>query len=140
MAFGDRRTPLKRTGFKKTGRSPLPQRSKKRAAHMREERAPEVKRLIEAGVTCKVCPILQSIGVKTCCQVQIGGLHERRKSGSGGSRSNPENTVPSCNWANGYLEDAVGRDRELIEACSALVVREGNHLWDSLGERAWRER
>jgi len=141
----ERRTPLKRTGFKAKDsatwrtRSPLRQRSERRAREMRTQRVPEVQRLNAEGVTCQVCPVLQCLGIRTHCARKISGLHERRKSSSGGSRENPANLVPACSWGNGYIEDAVGRDRGLIEM-SSLVVRQRDPEWDSLGRRAWRER
>lgn len=146
MAFGDRKAPLKRTEMKRKvpvntdrkPRAPLAQRSKKRTKHMRGERAPQVKALIEAGARCEVCPILQAAGIPIRCGGVIGGLHERRKSSSGGSRSAPANTLPACNHGNGFLEDEPALVRE--RTGTALVVREGDPEFEELGARAWRER
>jgi hypothetical protein len=115
------------------------QRSAKRAKEMRTQRVPEVQRLVEEGATCQVCPVLQRLGIPIRCAGQISGLHERRKSSSGGSRENPANLIPACNFGNGYIEDAVGPHRLLIEE-SDLVVRQRDPEWESLGRRAWRER
>jgi hypothetical protein len=144
MAFGDRKAPLKRTGFKRKApvntarkaRKPLPTRSKKRVKHMGTDRVPLVKQLVAEGVTCRVCPILAVGGIETHCAGVIQGLHERRKSSAGGSRVNPKNLVPSCNWGNtAGIEDAVGWHREFVEKHSGLVVREGHPEWEELGAR-----
>lgn len=142
----ERRTPLKRTGFKRKAptntdrkpRTPLRQRSVKRQAHMTEERIPAVKAAIEAGRTCEVCPVLAAVDIPVSCSGRIEGLHERRKSSSGGSRSNPENLIPACNIGNGYVEDQPLIVRSLTG--TRLVVREGDPEWLELGDRAWRQR
>lgn len=101
---------------------------------MAEERSPLVRRLVEAGVTCEISPVLASLGIDHRCTHQIGGMHERRKSSAGGSRTNPANLIPACNACNGQIEDAVGEERELIEN-SILVVREGDDEWELLSKR-----
>lgn len=142
----ERRTPLRRTSFKRKApvntdrgpRTPLRPRSAKRQAHMTGERIPAVKAAIEAGRTCEVCPVLAEAGVPVFCSGRIEGLHERRKSSSGGSRSNPENLIPACNIGNGYVEDQPLITRALTG--TRLVVREGDDEWESLSARAWRKR
>lgn len=142
----ERRTPLKRTGFKRKAptntdrkpRTPLRQRSVKRQVHMTEERIPAVKAAIEAGRTCEVCPVLAEADIPVSCSGRIEGLHERRKSSSGGSRSNPENLIPACNWSNGYVEDQPLITRALTG--TQLVVREGDPEWEALSAREWRKR
>lgn len=106
---------------------------------MRDERAPLVRRLVEAGVTCEISPILEELGLEHQCQRQISGMHERRKSGAGGSRVHPDNLIPACSWCNGFIEDAVGDEpgepRYEIEH-SYLVVREKDRAeWDRLSKR-----
>ena len=137
----ERRTPLRRTGFKRKAptntdrkpRTPLRQRSVKRQAHMTEERIPAVKAAIEAGRTCEVCPVLAAAGITSFCSGRIEGLHERRKSSSGGSRSNPANLIPACNIGNGFIECNPAIVRET--AGTILVVREGDDEWEHLGSR-----
>ena len=147
MTFGDRSKPLKRTPFKRkaplnTARmahpagSSLKSRSAKRAAHMRNERVPMVQTMVANGQTCEVCPVLNHLGIPTHCAGEIQGLHERRKSSAGGTRMGLPNLVPACNWGNGYIEDAVGEHRRLIDG-SWLVVRPGDLEWDELGARRW---
>lgn len=153
----ERRKPLKRTGgpTRKSGLSratkpmnrgkPLAPRSPKRAVHMATERRPAVEAAITAGRTCEVCPVLERLGIETHCQQQIGGIHERRKSGAGGSRVNPDNLIPACNWGNERIESVVdvtepspenplGGERWRVEH-SELVVREGHPDWDRLSKR-----
>ena len=117
-------------------RTPINRRSEKRQKQMAEVRIPMVEAHLEGG--CQMCPALHELGIAVRCGGRISGMHERRKSSSGGSRENPANLIPACSWGNGYVEDAVGRDRELIEA-SRLVVREGDPEWERLGTRWWRD-
>lgn len=146
MSFGDRNTPLRRTGFKQKApantarkpRKPLAQRSKKRQVHMTTERVPMLLAMIEDGRSCEVCPVLHAAGIFVRCTGTIEGLHERRKSSGGGSRSNPVNLIPACNLGNGFLEDNPAQVREATG--TRLVLREGDEGWDELGARAWRER
>ncbi len=102
-------------------------RSKKRAAQMKDDRIPLIVSLVEAGVKCEVSMVFEELGIPHHCTREIEGMHERRKSGSGGSRVNRANLVPACNWCNGYIEDAIdlpGKPyRTLIEE-SYLVLRE----------------
>lgn len=140
-----KRTPLNRnkplsrgSGLKATKpperRTELARRSPKRAKEMAEHRIPLVKALVEAGVRCEMSMVYESLGIAHRCQGRISGLHERRKSSSGGSRLHPDNLVPACSWCNTFAEDAVGEDRRLIEE-SYLVVREGDPDWDRLSKR-----
>ena len=136
-----RRSEIKRKTPPKSGDSTLKRtwlkpRSKKREHQMKTVRIPMVK-AHEGG--CEVCPILDALGIETHCAGVISGMHERRKSSSGGSRENPAGLYGACSWGNGFIEDAVGEDREKIEA-SSLVVREGHPEYESLGVRAWRDR
>lgn len=142
----ERRTPLRQTGFKRKAptntdrkpRTPLRQRSVKRQAHMTEERIPAVKAAIEAGRSCEVCPVLAAVDIPVSCSGRIEGLHERRKSSSGGSRSNPANLIPACNIGNGFVEDHPKIVRHLTG--TRLVVRPGDDEWEALSARAWRRR
>lgn len=110
-------------------------RSKARAAHMRDERVPMIERLVAAGVTCEIGPVLADLGItKVRCTVQIGGMHERRKSGAGGSRVNPDNLMAACNACNGYLEDCVEPERTMVED-AGLVVRTSHPDWDRFSKR-----
>lgn len=105
---------------------------------MSEDRAPLVRALVEAGVTCEIAMVLEELGIDHQCQRNLSGMHERRKSSSGGSRLNRANLIPACSWCNGYIEDAFDRPgqphRTLIEG-SYLVVREGNPEWEALSKR-----
>lgn len=135
---------MKRSGEphpKPTPREPkapkgLASRSSKRAQHMRDERVPLVKSLIERGVRCGICPLLDEMSVPHPPCPGIQGIHERRKSGAGGSRTNARNLVPACNWSNGWVEDKADLARGMFG--SLLVVREGDEEWESLGRRADR--
>lgn len=133
----ERGKPLDRGGGLSRG-GPLNQRSPKRSHHMAEERRPLVESLVEAGVTCEISPVLEELGISHRCAGVIGGMHERRKSGAGGSRTNLANLVPACNWCNGFLEDMIDPERSLVEA-TALVVREGDPEWELLSKRRDRE-
>lgn len=101
---------------------------------MADERRPLVEKLVEAGVTCEIGPVLADLGIGPRCAVAIGGMHERRKSGSGGSRVNPDNLMAACNVCNGWLEDCVEPERSMVEE-AGLVVREGHPDWDRLSKR-----
>lgn len=129
-----KRTELKRGTSQLSRESKIAPRSEKRKKHMKEERVPAVQALVEAGETCQIGPVLRSLQIDVKCSRVVQGLHERRKSGAGGSRVNPANLIPACNVCNGLLEDAVGKDREKIEA-SHLVVRERDPEWGSLGKK-----
>ena len=61
------------------------------------------------------------------------GIHERRKSGSGGSRVNPDNLIPCCNRSNGFIEDQPELVRVMFGAM--FVVREGDEEWSTLSKR-----
>lgn len=119
-------------------RSPIRRRSAKRQRQMAEHRIPTIEAMIAEGRGCEVCPRFEAHGAVTRCAQVIQGLHERRKSGAGGSRENPANLVPACNWGNDFIEDNPGFVRLLTG--TELVVREGDPEWDDLGVRAWRER
>ncbi len=133
-----RRTPLDRGTSQLARSGRLAPRSAARSKQMKEDRVPLVLAYIEAGITCEISPVLEDLGISHHCAHEIGGLHERRKSGTGGSRVNRANLVPACNWCNGFLEDAVGSDRVLIED-SFLVVREGDSEWEQLSKRRDKE-
>ena len=101
---------------------------------MREERAPLVRRMNEEGVPCGICPSLAEAGVEVHCFGEIGGMHERRKSGAGGSRVNPKNLIPACNWGNGWIEDQPKLARELFG--SKFVLRdEDREEWEEMSKR-----
>lgn len=104
---------------------------------MRTVRIPTIETMVAEGRSCEVCPLLASIGFETHCAGRIEGLHERRKSGAGGSRVNEANLVPACNWGNTAVEDHAGPVRDLLG--DRLVVREGDPEWERLGRRADRE-
>ena len=63
--------------------------------------------------------------------------HERRKSSSGGSRTNPRNVLWSCDPCNGFVEDfpAIARTMKATNGQS-VVVREGDAEWHQLGRKA----
>lgn len=102
---------------------------------MKEDRIPLVKALVEAGVTCEISMVLEELGIEHRCQRQISGMHERRKSGQGGSRKNRNNLIPACSWCNGYIEDAVGEHRDLIDGSYLVVAIETHPEWDALSKR-----
>ena len=130
--------PLKRTPLERGGselkRSPLRQRSVKRAGFMREVRAPAVAELVAAGERCRIGPVLADERLGPVCRMVVEGLHERRKRSAGGSLTNPDNLIPACNACNGWVEDFPALAREVFG--SVLVVREGDVEWESLGRRA----
>lgn len=131
-----RGAPLDRGSSSLSRGSGLAPRSKARSKQMRGDRVPYLLSLVNAGFGCEVCPVLDEGGIEVHCSGQIEGLHERRKSGAGGSRLNRDNLIPSCNWGNGFMEDAVGSDRAYIESHEVgLVVREGHPDWDRLSKR-----
>ena len=139
--FANQRSELKSTattgggsGLARTGR--LKPRSAKRQKVYADDRRPYIEALLAAGVGCEIGPVLAELGIRQRCSGRLEGLHERRKRSAGGSLTNRANLVPACNLCNGYLEDAVGEDRTLIEACDALVVREGHPEYVQLGRRA----
>lgn len=120
---------MKRTELKRT---PIRRRSPQRAAQMADHRIPTIEAMVSARRTCEIGPILEAAGIATHCTRRIEGLHERRKSGQGGSRVNPANLIPACNWCNGHVED----EPELIRARAPyLVVRDGDPEWQSLSKR-----
>lgn len=106
---------------------------------MKEDRIPYIEKLVAAGIGCEICPVLEEFGVQVHCAGRIEGMHERRKSGSGGSRMNHDNLIPACNWGNGYLEDCTGDVRIYVEEVG-LVVREGHPDWDRFSKRHDRSR
>lgn len=126
-----KRTQLKRTEWNPQRRK-IPARSKKRQVHMATERAPLVRSYVESGGTCEVCPLLRRAGIPTRCG-PIGGMHERRKSSSGGSRVNRRNLLAACNWSNGFIED----EPELVrqELGPMLVLRERDAEWPEMSKR-----
>lgn len=124
-AFANKRSQLKRTQLRK--------RSPKREKFMREERAPMVRALVEAGVRCEIGPVLNRAGIPTQCQGHISGMHERRKRSAGGSLTNLRNLIPACSWCNGFIEDEPELVRE--RTGTTLVVREGDDEYESLGAR-----
>lgn len=113
-------------------RTPIKQRSKKRAKLMKDERVPLIEEMIEAGYSCELGVILVEAGFEPGCIGQIQGIHERRKRSSGGSLTNRSNLMAACNLCNGYLED----HPEVRDATGTLlVVREGDPEWHQLGIR-----
>ena len=116
--------------------APMRQRSPTRERHMRTERRPLVERLAAAGVKCEIRPVLEEAGIPHHCTYEIGGMHERRKSGAGGSRVRGENLIPACNWCNGFLEDEPELIRRLTG--SVLVLRETEEEreeWERMSKR-----
>lgn len=118
-------------------RSEIRRRSPQRARQMREVRVPMVEQANES-TGCQVCPILARARIYLGCSGVVGGMHERRKSSSGGSRENPANLLAACNLSNDFIEDQPELVREHFG--TELVVREGDPEWEALGERAWRLR
>jgi len=114
-------------------RSRLKSRSSKRAEVYVHRRA-AIEAMVADGVGCLICPVLVEAGVPTERCAGIQGLHERRKRSAGGSLLNPQNLIPACNWSNGWIEDNPAAARELFG--SALVVREGDSEFESLGRRS----
>lgn len=92
-----------------------------------------IEEMVEAGRKCEVGPLLirADIPGARMCSNKIEGLHERRKRSSGGSLTNPANLIPSCILCNGLIETEPMLVRERLG--SALVVREGDPEWESLG-------
>lgn len=130
----DRGSSLERTGK-------LAPRSKARSKQMREDRVPLIESLVAAGVRCEVSMVFEELGIPHHCTGNIEGMHERRKSGAGGSRVNRANLIPACNWCNGYIEDAVDKPgapyRTLIEE-SFLVLRDceaDRDEWEAMSKR-----
>jgi hypothetical protein len=103
---------------------------------MADDRRPRIERLIAAGLGCLIGPLLAEAGIATQCRQRIEGLHERRKRSAGGSLTNSVNLIPACNWCNGWIEDHPAQARSTFG--TALVVREGDVEWESLGARADR--
>lgn len=131
------RESLKRSEMRRSGA--LAPRSDKRRKHMAEERVPLVKALIEAGFGCEIGPVFAEAGIPNPdCSGHIQGMHERRKSGQGGSRTNRYNLVPACNSCNSLVE-TVGNDLLREVTGDALVVIEGDPEWERLGARHDRE-
>lgn len=134
--------PLKRKTALKSGsglnsggnlkRTPLKQRSDKRAKVMKEDRVPLITALVEAGFSCEICPVLEHYGCEDHknCHRKIEGLHELRKRSAGGSLVNRDNLVPACNYGNSWVEDNPALAHEW-----GLVVREGDPDWVRLGAR-----
>lgn len=110
----------------------MKQRSEKRVEHMKNERIPAVQAAVPGG--CQICPEFERVDLPIpgrCPGVQ--GIHERRKSSSGGSRVNPDNLIPCCNRSNGFIED----HPLLVHAMfgTRFVVREGDEEWSTLSKR-----
>ena len=124
-----RSKPLSRTGPPKR-KSRIKPRSDRRQEHMVTERIPTVKSMIAAGGRCELG---KAVGVD--CPIQ--GLHERRKSSAGGSRTNPENLLGMCDYHNGLIEDypAIVRKRWGTK----FIVREGDREFERLGVGWWKE-
>lgn len=129
-----RRTPLGAGSSGGLKRTPIKQRSAKRADLMASTRAPAVRKLVESGEMCRIGPLLSAEGLGPNCMIVVQGLHERRKRSAGGSLTNPDNLIPACNVCNGWVEDFPKLAREVFG--SMLVVREGDAEWESLGRRA----
>lgn len=150
-------TPMKRSS-KPMKRTPIKPRSDRRAQHMAESRIPKLEEALAARRSCEVCPRIElgaravvaaanllarlgghppsgfvSTGL-THCAHRIQGLHERRKSSSGGSRENDANLIPACNWGNGWIEDHPAAARA-VPGLPTLVVREGDPEWEALSRR-----
>lgn len=129
---------MKRSGPLRRGaplkRTRLAARSAKRADLYAEDRRPRIERIVASGVECLIGPLLAETGWGGCSG-GVEGLHERRKRSAGGSLVNPENLIPACNACNGFIEDHPEVARGFG---TALVVREGDEEWDSLGARADR--
>jgi len=126
-----KKSPLKQ-GDSVLAQTPLKPRSVKCQTFMREERVPLIKQLIAAGVGCEIGPLLRHQGIEESrlCSGHIQGLHELRKRGSGGSLSNLDNLIPSCNWCNGWVEENPD-----LAWMMQLVVRPGDPDWERLGKR-----
>lgn len=145
-----RRTELARRNMesapKPQKRTAIKARSAKRAALMREARAPLISRLARGGVVCEIGPLLGRLGVDPVpCTGRLEGLHERRKRSSAGSLLVAENLIPACNRCNGWVEDrlpvlAAGDPERWAALKGLLVVREGDPAWDRLGSRAEADR
>lgn len=118
------------------GRKPMKFRSPNMVVEQ-IERSAMIRQMEADGRSCEVCPLLAHVGIKTHCAHRIQGLHERRKSSSGGSRLNPANLIPACNWGNSALECIPAKVRELTR--DRLVVRPGDDEWLELGARVWRK-
>lgn len=132
-----RKTPLKsNSGLNQGGslkRTELKKRSSKRQSVMTNDRIPLIQALIEAGSSCEICPMFLGAGLEIHCAGRIEGLHERRKRSSGGSLVHRDNLIPSCNWANSFIECNPDQIRLLFG--DVLVVREGDDEWKALSKR-----
>lgn len=118
---------------KPMARTRIKPRSDKRILHMRESRVPKIEAAVAAGRGCEVCPQIAAGGHDTHCAGRIQGMHERRKSGQGGSRENDQNLVPACNWGNVWIEDNPAAAKALPGP--TLVVSDGDPEWQSLSKR-----
>lgn len=121
----------------------LAPRSKATAKLYRLERVPAVRESIEANRPCEVGEILGRAGFGPDGYRCHGlprrghdgwGFHHRRKASAGGSDRIGPNALWCCAACNGAIEDYPRSVRELTG--TALVVREGDPEWTSLGRRA----
>ena len=142
----ERRTPMKRTGFKQKPpapgarprprqRKPVAQRSPKRVTEQAEYDALR-DHLLPPGaiVPCAIGPRFAAEGVYCCTEV-AAELNHRRKRSSSGALANPANVEVCCHECNMEVE----RQPRVAEKIGA-VIRPGNPEWDALSARAWRLR
>jgi hypothetical protein len=113
---------------------PVPQMSDKRKGENAERRK------LGGPARCEIRDVLLTsrqplpTGTLACC----GPLawHERRFRSAGGSITNPANLLGACSCHNELASNAADMCRQLFG--SALVVREGDPEYESLGTRIYR--
>lgn len=113
---------------------PIPQVSDKRKTENTERRKLGVPARCEIRDALLTSRPPLSAGILSCC----GPLawHERRFRSAGGSITNPDNLVGACQCHNEWVANAANQARRL--AGTALVVREGDPEYQSLGTRLSR--
>ena len=144
MSFGERKAPLRRTGFKRKApavgarprqRKPVARQSPKRITEQAEYDALHAE-LLPPGefVPCSIGPKFEELGVY-CCTGKATELNHRRKRSSSGALANPANVEPSCHACNMEVE----RRPEMAKVMGS-TIRPGHPEWEALSARAWRQR
>lgn len=120
-----RNKPMKRTPMKRGGRPKS--RSAKRAAQQKRRLSSWEPGETRCDVQCS-----------PHCTGLAEGLHERRKAGQGGTREPGQNTIPSCNMCNVWIEDEPKLARQCVAVDGrSLVVRDGDPEWEELGAKSY---
>lgn len=144
MSFGDRRAPMKRTGFQRkapvnTARKARPPVKVRATRRISEERAyAKLRAEMLPANDPKFCEAgwrLAAEGVEVRCTATATQLHHLRKRSSSGALANPANVVRTCGWCN-----TEGIEGHPVEAEAAgLVLREGHPDWEAMSAREWRK-